>query len=230
MTDVLQKHKVLAPSLGFGIISIFFGSIFLQAEETSDNISAQNASYETAIFAGGCFWCTESDFEKVPGVVEGISGYVGGKKERPTYRQVSSGGTKHTEAVKVIYDPTKVNYETLLEVFWYSIDPLAKDRQFCDKGKQYRSGIFYLNESQRQLAEKSKTVLANSGVLSGPIQTEITEATPFWEAEEYHQDYYKKNPIRYNWYRGGCGRDERLKTLWGDKANWKPKATSGKPR
>lgn len=169
---------------------------------------------QTAIFAGGCFWCTESDFEKMPGVTAAVSGYIGGKEKNPTYEQVSAHATGHTEAVQVTFDANVVSYAKLLEHFWRTIDPTVKDRQFCDIGPQYRSGIFYLDAAQKKSAEASKAVLEKSAVLKAPIQTEITAAGQFWPAEDYHQDYYKKNPIRYKWYRTGCGRDARLKEIW----------------
>ncbi len=184
--------------------------------------TSYSASAAEAVFAGGCFWCTESDFEKVPGVTSAVSGYIGGHVDHPTYKQVSAGGTGHAESVKVTYDPQVVSYEQLLQVFWHAVDPLVKDRQFCDGGHQYRSAIFYLNDEQKQLAEASKTELVNSGMLKGTIYTEISPATTFWPAEDYHQDYYKKNPVRYKIYRYGCGRDSRLEDIWGDKAGWVP--------
>ena len=168
-----------------------------------------------AIFAGGCFWCVEADFDKVPGVVATTSGYIGGQKKKPTYEEVSAGGTGHTEAVEIVYDPKQVSYEKLLDVFWRNIDPTVKDRQFCDAGSQYRSAIFYLDEEQKRLAEASKAALLKSKPFKGDIFTEIAPAGEFWPAEEYHQDYYRKNPIRYRYYRNGCGRDARLKELWG---------------
>ncbi len=170
---------------------------------------------EKAIFAGGCFWCMEPPYDKLDGVLSTTSGYTGGHKENPTYEGVSAGITGHTEAVEIEYDPEKIGYAELLEIFWRNIDPTVKDRQFCDKGTQYRSGIYYLNEEQKSLAEQSKNVLENSRRFK-TIHTEIAQATTFYPAEEYHQDYYKKNPIRYKLYRYGCGRDNRLKELWGD--------------
>ena len=169
-----------------------------------------------AIFAGGCFWCMEQAMEKIPGVKNAISGYTGGTVKNPTYRQVSAGGTGHAEAVKVIYDPSKVSYQTLLDAFWHNIDPLASNRQFCDGGNQYRAGIFYLNEEQKKLAQASKAKLIASKMFKQPITTEITKAGVFYPAETYHQGYYKKNPIRYNYYKFACGRKQRLKQLWGD--------------
>lgn len=171
--------------------------------------------YATATFAGGCFWCVEADFDKVPGVISTTSGYVGGSAPNPNYEQVSAGRTGHTEAVQVIYDPTRVSYEKLVEYFWRTIDPTVKDRQFCDVGAQYRTGIFTHDADQKNIAEASKAALLKAKPFKAPIVTEISAAGTFYPAEEYHQDYYKKNPIRYNYYRNGCGRDARLKELWG---------------
>ncbi len=170
----------------------------------------------TAIFAGGCFWCVEQDFEKLPGVIEAESGYIGGSTPFPTYEQVSHGETGHTEAVRVIYDPRKVGYTQLLDYFWRHIDPTVKDRQFCDKGNQYRSGIYYQNETERKQAEASRDELLKSGRFAR-IETEIAPAWKFWPAEGYHQDYYKKNPVRYSFYRYACGRDARVELLWSGK-------------
>ncbi len=173
------------------------------------------ASYAKAIFAGGCFWCMEPPYDKLNGVISTTSGYIGGQKKNPTYEEVSSGRTGHTEAVEVVYDPKKVSYEKLLDVFWRNIDPTVKDQQFCDVGSQYRSGIFYHDDEQKRLAEASKTALEKSKPFKGPIVTEITRATEFYPAEEYHQDFYLKNPVRYKFYVNGCGRYNRLKQLWG---------------
>jgi peptide-methionine (S)-S-oxide reductase len=168
----------------------------------------------TVIFAGGCFWCVEADFEKLPGVVSAESGYTGGQLKNPTYEQVSHGGTGHAESVRVSYDPTKVTYRQLLDYFWHHIDPTVKDRQFCDGGNQYRSAIFYQNDAERQAAEASKAELEKSGRFAH-VYTDIVPASTFYVAEEYHQDYYKKNPIRYNFYRSRCGRDARVAEVWG---------------
>jgi peptide methionine sulfoxide reductase msrA/msrB len=168
----------------------------------------------SVVFAGGCFWCTESDFEKVDGVIEAVSGYTGGRMENPTYKQVSAGGTGHIEAVKVTYDPDKVSYEQLLEIFWRTIDPTDPGGQFVDRGAQYRSAIFYANDEERQQAEASKKALAASGRFDRPVVTEILPLGPFYVAEDYHQDYYKKNPLRYKWYRSGSGRDRFLEMTW----------------
>ena len=176
---------------------------------------APAAGISKAIFAGGCFWCMESPFESIDGVSAVVSGFTGGPKKDPTYEEVSNGETGHTEAVEITFDPAKVSYEKLLEVFWKNIDPTVRDRQFCDKGSQYRSGIFYASETQKAAAEASKAALEKSKPFDAAIVTEVTAFDVFWPAEEYHQDYYKKNPVRYRYYRNGCGRDKRLKELWG---------------
>lgn len=173
------------------------------------------ANQEQAIFAGGCFWCIERDFEKIDGVTSAVSGYIGGRIANPSYQQVSSGTTGHTEAVKIVFDSSIISYPQLLTHFWVNIDPLDGDGQFCDRGSQYRSEIFYLNPSQQLAAQQSQNELVASAELPGKIQTAITAANEFYIAEEYHQDYYKKNPTRYNYYRWRCGRDDRLKQLWG---------------
>lgn len=170
-----------------------------------------------AVFAGGCFWCTESDFDKVPGVLSTTSGYIGGTLANPTYEQVSSGTSGHLEAVQVRYDPAKTDYAKLLAAFWPTIDPLTPNRQFCDAGPQYRSAIFYANAEEQRLAQASKAALEASKRFSQPIVTELLAATTFYPAEEYHQDYYSKNPLRYAYYRNSCGRDDRLKEVWGAK-------------
>ncbi len=176
---------------------------------------AQSAAQAKAIFAGGCFWCMEPPFDKLTGVLSTTSGYIGGQKRNPTYEEVSAGTTGHTEAVQVVYDPKKISYQKLLEVFWRNIDPTVKNRQFCDIGEQYRSGIFFREPEQKRLAEESRAALEKSKPFKDSIVTEITLAGEFWPAEEYHQDYYLKNPLRYAYYRAGCGRDARLKQLWG---------------
>jgi peptide-methionine (S)-S-oxide reductase len=185
-------------------------------------VAATDASvppgFKVATFAGGCFWCMEGPYDKVPGVAKTISGYMGGRTLNPTYEQVSSGTTGHAEVVQVVYDPKKVTYEKLLDVFWVNIDPTTKDRQFCDGGTQYRSAIFFHDDEQRRAAEASKAALEKSKPFKEPIVTQVAMAGAFTPAEDYHQDYYMKNPVRYNLYRTGCGRDARLKQLWGDKA------------
>jgi len=172
----------------------------------------------TAIFAGGCFWCMEPPFDALDGVLSTTSGYIGGDTSKPSYEQVSAGGTGHAEAVQVIYDPTKISYAELLDVFWRNIDPLAVDRQFCDIGDQYRSAIFAHDDEQEKLARASREAIASSGKLEGRIVTEIVKGGEFWPAEEYHQNYYQKNPVRYKYYRYSCGRDRRLAEIWGDAA------------
>ncbi len=174
---------------------------------------AQLAKTETAIFAGGCFWCTEADFDKVPGVTETISGYLGGRVVNPTYEAVSAGKTGHTEGVKITYDPAKVTYAQLVDIFWKTMDPSVKDAQFCDHGSQYRSGIFFLDAAQQKIAAESKAALEKTGRFK-TVYTEISAATTFYAAEDYHQNYHTKNPIRYQYYRSGCGRDARLKEIW----------------
>ena len=170
---------------------------------------------DKATFAGGCFWCMEPSFKKLEGVVSTVVGYTGGHKENPTYKEVSAGWTGHAEAVEVRYDPSKISYSQLLDVFWHNIDPFVKDRQFCDVGSQYRTAIFYHNEEQKQLAEASRRELETSMAERGPVYTEIVPAGAFYPAEGYHQEYYEKSPLRYKFYRNNCGRDQRLKELWG---------------
>ena len=171
-----------------------------------------------ATFAGGCFWCMEAPFDKVPGVVSTTSGYAGGRVKNPTYEQVSEGSTGHTEVLQVAYDPAKVSYEHLVEVFWRNVDPTDRGGQFCDRGSQYRTGIFYEGEAQKRAAEASKRALEASGRLKKPVVTEIVPLDAFYPAEDYHQDFYKKSPVRYTSYRAGCGRDRRLEELWGKEA------------
>jgi peptide-methionine (S)-S-oxide reductase len=170
--------------------------------------------FAKATFAGGCFWCMEPPFDKLDGVISTTPGYTGGHKENPTYEQVSSGTTGHAEAIQVIYDPDKITYDQLLDVFWRNVDPTDGGGQFCDRGSQYRAAIFYHDDEQKRLAERSRQALTESTGFKA-IATEITAASAFYPAEEYHQDYYKKNPVRYKFYRYGCGRDKRLKELWG---------------
>ena len=176
------------------------------------------AASEKATFAGGCFWCMEAPFDKLPGVVSVTPGYSGGQVKNPTYEQVSAGGTGHAESVQIVFDPSKTSYSRLLDVYWRNIDPTVTDRQFCDVGSQYRSAIFYHGEKQRRVALQSKATLEKNKPFKGAVLTEITPAGEFYTAEEYHQHYYKKNPIRYKFYRNSCGRDRRLKELWGSTA------------
>jgi peptide methionine sulfoxide reductase msrA/msrB len=187
-------------------------------EERNQKSGEMPGDTRTAVFAGGCFWCTESDFEKEPGVIEAVSGYTGGHTQNPTYEQTSAGGTGHIEAVKVTYDPTRVSYRQLLTWFWRHVDPTDAGGQFVDRGDQYRSAIFYADEEQRSLAEAAKEKLAASGRFKKPIATDILPLGEFYMAEEYHQDYYKKNPIRYKFYRFNSGRDQFLEKVWGEQS------------
>jgi peptide-methionine (S)-S-oxide reductase len=205
------------------ILSLIIAGISIYAvtagnEPVPKQTEQPTAKLEKATFAGGCFWCMEPPFEKLPGVVSVTSGYTGGHVKNPTYEEVSAGGTGHAEAVQVLYDPSKISYAKLLEVFWHNVDPTVKDRQFCDIGHQYRTAIFYHTEEQRRLALRSKEELEKNKPFKGPIVTEIVPASTFYPAEEYHQHYYRKNPIRYSYYRAACGRDSRLRELWGSAA------------
>ena len=181
--------------------------------------AASDDGLATATFAGGCFWCVESDFDKVPGVVETISGYTGGTVENPNYKQVTKGGTGHREAVQIRYDPKQVSYERLLHIFWRSVDPTDGGGQFCDRGESYQTAIFAGNEEERRLAEASREALERSMVLDGPVVTPVEKAGEFYPAEDYHQDYYTKSPFRYRYYRFACGRDSRVQQLWGKEAH-----------
>jgi peptide-methionine (S)-S-oxide reductase len=172
-------------------------------------------AYAKATFAGGCFWCMEEVYEKIPGVISAVSGYMGGRTKNPTYEQVSTGGTGHAEVVQVEYDPRKVSYEKLLDAFWHNVDPTQRDAQFCDHGSQYRSAIFYHNEEQKKATDASRAALEKAKPFKGEIVTQIAPAAEFYPAEEYHQDYYKKNPVRYKVYKTGCGREARLQAVWG---------------
>jgi peptide-methionine (S)-S-oxide reductase len=195
----------------FGLLGIPLTLIAAGTVEAAGNL-------EKATFAGGCFWCMEHPFDSLPGVQSVTAGYTGGQKKNPTYKEVSAGGTGHAEAVQVVYDPSKITYEKLLGVYWVNIDPTAKDRQFCDAGNQYRAEIFYHTEEQHRAASLSKEALGKTKTFKEPVITGIVAAGEFYPAEEYHQHYYKKNPIRYRYYRNGCGRDRRLKELWGSAA------------
>jgi len=194
------------------VVGFFFTAY---AEKGEEKKTTSDKSLATATFAGGCFWCMEPPFDKLDGVISTTSGYTGGHKKNPTYQEVSAGGTGHAESMQVLYDPAKVSYAKLLDVFWHNVDPLTLNAQFCDHGTQYRTAIFYHNEEQKRLAEASKQELEKSGRFPQPIVTEIVPASEFYPAEDYHQDYYQKNPIRYKFYRYNCGRDARLEELWG---------------
>lgn len=194
----------------------------LCATTTAGALAADSPQTATAIFAGGCFWCVEADFDKRDGVISTTSGYDGGTTPDPTYEQVSSGGTAYAEAVKIVYDPQKVTYPQLLDYFWRHIDPVDARGQFCDRGLQYRSAIFYEDEEQKRQALESKGLLEQSGRFNKPIATAIVPSTRFYPAEDYHQDFYKKDPVRYSTYRSGCGRDQRVRALWGGPGADKP--------
>lgn len=195
-------------------LSLFAAATFAADPE---NTSATDQQTETAIFAGGCFWCMEPPFDKLDGVISTTSGYTSGHKKNPTYKEVSAGSTGHTEAIQIIFDPKQISYAELLQVFWRNIDPVAVDRQFCDAGTQYRSGIYYRDAAQEQAAKQSFRQLEQSKPFEEKIATEIIAASTFYPAEDYHQDYYIKNPLRYKYYRYSCGRDRRLSELWGTK-------------
>ena len=197
----------------------FMTAAMLAAIATSSVSAASDDDLAVATFAGGCFWCVESDFDKVPGVVETISGYTGGTVANPDYKQVTEGGTGHREAVQVRYDPTQVSYERLLHTFWRSVDPTDGDGQFCDRGESYQTAIFVGNDEERRLAEASREMLERSMVLDAPVVTPIESAGEFFPAEDYHQDYYTKNPVRYRFYRFSCGRDSRVQQVWGRQAH-----------
>jgi peptide-methionine (S)-S-oxide reductase len=208
MTRLALLLAALAGALGLSLAA---------ADEPTKRAEAPGPGLAVATFAAGCFWCVEPPYDKTEGVVSTTSGYTGGKVAGATYRQVGMGGTGHTEAVRVVYDPAKVGYDKLLEIYWKNVDPLDAKGQFCDKGEPYRPAIFVHDEEQRRLAEASKAALAASGRFKQPIAVAIEPAADFWIAEDYHQDYYLKNPAKYAYYRWGCGRDARLEELWGKK-------------
>lgn len=208
MGRLLGMGHLLGALLGFWVGAVV-------AQGTPSSPSSSSSSYETATFAGGCFWCVEADFDKVEGVISTTSGYTGGSLPNPTYKQVSAGGTGHAEAVQVVFDPARVSYAQLVEHFWRTIDPTVKDRQFCDVGSQYRTAIFTHTAEQQRIALASKAALEKTKPFAAPIVTEITPASMFYPAEDYHQNYHDKNPLRYRYYRSGCGRDVRLRELWG---------------
>jgi peptide-methionine (S)-S-oxide reductase len=218
MTPSLMSTQpfLRAATTALWLSALALGSAQLHAQTANPAPAA--ATTAKAIFAGGCFWCVESDFDKVPGVLSTTSGYTGGKTAKPTYEQVSKNTTGHAEAVEVVYDPAKVSYARLVEYFWRTIDPTVKDQQFCDRGTPYRSAIFAQDAEQLKIAQDSRAALDKTKPFKEPIVTEIVLASAFYKAEEYHQDYYTKNPVRYKYYRTGCGRDARLKQLWGSLA------------
>lgn len=216
MKHFLSTRLLTVTALTAVTVSAFF-ALSTTAQPTHPP-TALPGNAAKAVFAGGCFWCVESDFDKVPGVISTTSGYIGGSVANPTYQQVSAKVTGHAEAVEIVFDPQKVTYERLVEYFWHTIDPTTKDRQFCDSGTPYRTAIFAQDSAQLKIAQMSKAALEKSKPFKEPVVTEIVLETKFYPAEDYHQDYYLKNPIRYKYYRNGCGRDARLKELWGDQA------------
>ena len=198
------------------VVALLTVGVLLVGAQSPTASQANDGELKKATFAGGCFWCMEPPFDELDGVVSTTSGYTGGNEWRPTYEKVSAGVTGHAEAVEILYNPSKISYAQLLEVFWRNVDPLTPNRQFCDSGSQYRTAIFYHDEEQKRLARESKERLEQSGRFDDPIVTEINRARIFYPAEEYHQDYYTKNPLRYKLYRWGCGRDKRLEQVWGE--------------
>ena len=216
MKQSFSKRLLSITAVAALAISAFVA--FSTTAQTPAAKAALPANTAKAVFAGGCFWCVESDFDKVPGVLSTTSGYTGGTTANPTYEQVSGKGTGHAEAVEIVYDPQKVTYDRLVEYFWHTIDPTTKDQQFCDRGTPYRTAIFAQDAEQLKIARASKAALEKSKPFKDPVVTEVVLGTKFYPAEDYHQDYYLKNPVRYKYYRNGCGRDARLKDLWGDKA------------
>ncbi len=199
--------------MSLGVAALLIGGLLIITP--AGGYANDGVQLSKATFAGGCFWCMEEAFEKVEGVTSAVSGYIGGQVENPTYEQVSAGGTGHTESIEVTFDPSKITYAQLLEVFWRNVDPTTPNAQFCDHGNQYRTAIFYHDENQKQLVDESKKRIESSKTFPESIVTEISQATEFYIAEEYHQDYYSKNPIRYKYYKWNCGRAKRLEQLWG---------------
>jgi len=206
-----MKTRIFGILLAAAFLAIASGVSLKAGQENKGNPEG----FKIATFAGGCFWCMEPPFDKLDGVISTTSGYTGGNRINPTYEEVSDGKTGHAEAVQVVYDPRKISYPRLLEVFWRNVDPTVKDRQFCDVGNQYRTAIFYHDEEQKRLAEESRAAIEKVKAFKEPVVTRIVPASTFYKAEEYHQDFYKKNPVRYKFYRYSCGRDQRLDELWG---------------
>ncbi len=215
----LKQWIAIALFFSLSLLGCSYPAVDAQSMPSPASVEVSDAAnLARATFSGGCFWCMEKPFDAIEGVVQTTSGYTGGQKANPTYKEVSSGQTGHAESVEVLYDPKKVSYEKLLDVFWHNVDPLDSGGQFCDRGNQYRTSIFYHTEAQKQLAEASKQALEVSGQLPQPIATPIVAASLFYAAEDYHQNYYQTNPVRYRVYRFSCGRDQRLTELWGSEA------------
>lgn len=210
-------RRTFLAALAFSALAFAAGHWLSRADAQQQPAQKPAPGHEVATFAGGCFWCVEADFDKVPGVVATVSGYMGGKTPNPTYKQVTAGGTGHLEVLQVTFDPQKVSYRKLVDYFWKTIDPHDADGQFCDKGESYTTAIFTHTPEQKAAALASKADVEKSGILKQPIVTTIRDAGPFTTAEDYHQDYYQKNPLRYSYYRHGCGRDARLEQIWGKK-------------
>ncbi len=217
MTRVRLKLPAILAVTFAAALTLLAGSPKVVSGATQGD-SAATGELEIATFAGGCFWCVESDFDQVPGVARTVSGYTGGHVENPTYGQVSTDTTGHREAVQIYYEPERVNFADLIEIFWRTIDPTDAGGQFCDRGKSYTTAIFANTDEQSRVAKASKKTIESSGVLKQPVVTTIETAGRFYPAENYHQDYYKKNPLRYKFYRFSCGRDARVKDVWGEQA------------
>jgi peptide-methionine (S)-S-oxide reductase len=223
VTEGRSKMRLRPVALAAALAAVTLAALALLAGQRAaraagTEVPSPAPGLSRATFAGGCFWCMEPPFEKLPGVVDVISGYTGGPLRNPTYEQVSSGGTGHLEAVQVVYDRSRVSYETLLDVFWRNVDPTMPNRQFCDVGEQYGTAIFHHDDEQKKLALESKARIERTRRFAEAVVTPVRPAVAFYRAEEYHQDYYRKNPIRYRFYRYNCGRDQRLKQLWGEEA------------
>jgi peptide-methionine (S)-S-oxide reductase len=216
----MKRHtlrKTLAALAGAALLGLAAAAVAYDRDPMAP-LPDRPAGSAVATFAGGCFWCVQSDFDHVPGVISTTAGYTGGHTEMPTYDEVSAGGTGHAESVLIVFDPARVSYEKLLDVYWHSVDPVTPDAQFCDHGDQYRTAIFYHDEAQKAAAEASRDAIRKAGTLPGPIVTQIVPAGTFYPAEMHHQEFYRKNPVRYKFYRFTCGRDARLKAIWGDAA------------
>jgi peptide-methionine (S)-S-oxide reductase len=217
--DTIGKDQNMFSRMIYAAFALSLAVFGLGLQTNQSSVEAAQNNQEVAIFAGGCFWCVESDFDTVAGVLSTVSGYTGGTVKNPTYKTVSAGGSGHLEAVKITFDPKQVSYAKLLYIFWRSVDPTDGGGQFCDRGDSYKTAIFTTSEKQLKTAEMSKAALEKSKVLKATIVTPIVQASAFYPSEDYHQDYYKKNPIRYKFYRYRCGRDLRVERLWGNQAH-----------
>lgn len=211
----MKRSQTITIAAVAGAAAIATGFLWSAVADQSSQPEANTSRLSTAIFAGGCFWCVEADFDKVDGVVSTVSGYTGGTTDEPTYKQVTYGDTGHYEAVKISYDPTRVSYDELVEHFFRTIDPTDPRGQFCDKGDSYRTAVFVSDAEERNVVETEINEIEESGILPGPVVTKVIDASEFWPAEDYHQDYYRTTPVKYRFYRRGCGRDAKLEKLWG---------------